>query len=338
SESFELGTDLVLALFFGDNMEEETAGFINWYADSRPAVSAILLFHRSYPVTPGQLTLYIIPKLRDIDPAVDIATGTNAGFAELNRNRPGDTGNDEICYSIHPQEHASDNRTLTENLKAQEYSVTSAKAFAGKKGIFVSPVTIQRRFNANNTFIELPYSGKEFPSRADSRLMSLFGACWSVGSLKYLCESGADSVTYFEAAGERGFIQGDDDSRWPDHFPALRKMIFPVYHVFRFLLGNKNMDAVKSVSSDPLRAECLALTDGKQARAILVNFTSAKLDAEIECCSGLFRIKSLSERNFAEAVSNYQLTGISHEEVVRSQSLFTIEPYSINFIEGWIRH
>ena len=338
SESFEIGTDLYLALFFGDNMEEEAAGFINWYAQSRPAISAILLLHRSYPVTPEQLALYIIPKLRDIDPAIDIATGTNAGFAELNRNRPGDTGNDQICYSIHPQEHASDNRTLTENLKAQEYSVTSAKAFAGKKGICVSPVTIQRRFNSNNAFIEMPDCGDEFPSRVDSRLMSLFGACWSVGSLKYLCESGADRVTYFETAGERGFIQGDDDSKWPDHFPAFRRMIFPVYHVFRFLLGNKNMDIVKSISSDPLRAECLALTDGKQARAILVNFTSSEQLAEIECCSGLFRIRSLSKESFPEALSNHQWTGIASEEVVKSQGIFTIEPYSINFIEGWIRH
>jgi hypothetical protein len=338
SESYEIGTDLDLALFFGDNMEEETAGFINWYVERKPAISAIFLLHRSYPVTPDQLALYIIPKLREIDPDIDIVTGTNAGFAELNRNRPGDTGNDHICYSMHPQEHASDNRTLTENLKAQEHSLTSAKVFAGKKGIWVSPVTIQRRFNANNTFIEMPHRGEEFPSRPDSRLMSLFGASWSVGSLKYLCESGADSVTYFETAGERGFIQGDDYSLWPDLFPAFRGMIFPVFHAFRFLLGNKNMDIVKSVSSDPLRAECLALTDGKQARAMLVNFTSHKQDAEIECCSGLFRIRSLSEHSFADAVSNHQWTGISQEEVVRSQNVFSLEPYSINFIEGWIRH
>ncbi|MFO7620850.1 MAG: hypothetical protein R6W81_06230 [Bacteroidales bacterium] len=337
-ESFEIGADLELALFFDDNSAEETAEFLEWYSNRKPVVTAIFLFHRSHPSTPDELAIQIVPLLRELDPEIDIVTGTNANFAQLNRHRPGETGNDHICYSIHPQEHASDNRTLVENLEAQGYSVRSALTFAGRKGIWVSPVTIQRRFNANNIFTETPPIGEGPPPQVDSRLMSLFGACWSVGSLKYLCESGADNVTYFETAGERGFIQGDDDPKWPSGFPAFRGMIFPVYHIFRFLLGNKNMDVVKTICSDPHRAECLALTDGKQARAILVSFSPSQQDIEIECCSGLFRIRSLVRESFSEAAKSHQWTGIATEEVVKSQGIFTIEPYSINFIEGWIRH
>jgi len=338
NESFDIGADLELALFFDDDSEKETAEFLEWYSNRKPAVSALYLFHRSYPSTPDQLALYVVPELKDIDPEIDIITGTNANFAQLNRNRPGDTGNDHICYSIHPQEHAWDNRTLVENLEAQENTVRSARAFSGRKGIWVSPVTIQRRFNATNTLIEERHGGDGAPPQVDSRLMSIFGACWSAGSLKYLCESGADSVTYFETAGERGFIQGDEDSEWSDLFPASAGMIFPVFHVFRFLLGNKNMDVVKSTSSDPLHAECLALTDGKQVRAMLTSFTSTPQNIKIECCTGLFRMRILCRDSLKEAVSSHQWTGNENCKVIKSQGIFTIEPYSINFIEGWIRH
>jgi hypothetical protein len=273
-----------------------------------------------------------------MDTDIKTGTGTNANFAQLNRNRPGDTGNDYICYSIHPQEHASDNTTLVENLKAQEYSVISASRFAGKKGIIISPVTIQRRFNASKTLFEMPWSGSGLPPQVDSRLVSLFGACWTVGSLKHLCESGAESITYYETVGERGIIQGDHASQWPSEFPVARGMIFPVYYVFRFLLGNKDFSAVKSISSKPLVTECLALTDGKQVRAMLVNFTSSVQPVKIDCCSGLFRMRSLSPDNYTEAVSKLRLTGIGLEQVIKSQSIFTLEPYSINFLEGWLQH
>ena len=102
-------------------------------------------------ILPGKSFLFS----EEANPDVKIVTGTNANFAQLNRNRPGETGNDSVCYSIHPQEHASDNLTLAENLEAQKYSIRSAQRFSGRKGIFISPVNIQRRFNANKTYIEI---------------------------------------------------------------------------------------------------------------------------------------------------------------------------------------
>ncbi|MBN2764082.1 MAG: hypothetical protein JXR41_13395, partial [Bacteroidales bacterium] len=267
-----------------------------------------------------------------------IGTGTNANFAELNRNRPGDTDNDFICFSIHPQEHATDNYTLTENLIAQYHTVKSASLFAGKKKIFISPVTLARRFNANISYIELPAYGEKMPQQIDSRQLSLYGACWTLGSLKYLCESEADSVTFYQTTGERGIIQGEYDSLWPEKFPATRGMIFPIYHIFRYLLSNKDLEVVKSVSSDPYKTECLALTDGKKIRALLVNLTGEVQIARINCCSGLFRIRSLHSGNFSEAVSNYRWTGNSAEKVIKSDDSFSLEPCSVNFIEGWLRH
>jgi len=337
-ESFDLGYKLELALFFDDNIHQEINNFTDWYSRRRLPVASILLFHKSVPSTPDNLAREIIPILRRVNPVVKIATGTNANFAQLNRNKPGETGNDSICYSIHPQEHASDNLTLAENLEAQKYSIMSAQRFAGKKGIVISPVNIQRRFNANKTYIEIPHSGLETPPRKDSRLMSLFGACWTAISLKYLCENGSESITFYETIGESGIFQGEFDSKWPEQFPAVKGMIFPVFHVFRFLLANKDLKLIKSRSSRPMVIDCLALTDGKKARIILVNFTGSVRTLQLECCSGLFRIRTLSVASFSEAALNFRWTGIENEKTIKSQNVFELEPYSINFIEGWRKH
>jgi len=98
------------------------------------------------------------------------------------------------------------------------------------------------------------------------------------------------------------------------------------------------MNVVKSISSHPGKTECLALTDGKKVRALLVNLTGRKQIVRIGCCPGLFRIRSLHSGNFSEAISNYRWTGNSGEKVIKSADSFSLEPCSLNFIEGWLKH
>lgn len=335
TESHDLGFPVELALFFDDNYSTSLRSFITWYQSAKITISSILLFHVSLPIIPDERAGEIIRSLRETDPDLWVATGTNANFAQLNRNRPGDSRNDSICFSIHPQEHLSDNITIIENLRAQGYAVSGARGFGGNKKITVSPVNIQKRYNANKSLYEATWTGSGIPPQVDSRQMSLLGACWTAISIKYLGEAGADSVTYYETAGERGIIQGDKDSQWPSAFKTVSGMIFPVYHVFRFILGNKNLTGIKSVSSDPVAVDSLALSDGRQARIILVNFTDNVRRVRLECCSGLFRIRTLCTACFAEAAENMRWSGIENEKVIQSEDNFDLEPYSINFIEGW---
>lgn len=337
-EALELGYRTEFALFFDDNVHQQINNFIDWYSRRNVPVANFLLYQRSCPSTPDILASEVIPLLRKVNPDVKIATGTNANFAELNRNRPGETGNDCVCYSIHPQEHASDNLTLVENLESQFHSVRSAQKIAGNKKIIISPVNIQRRFNANTGFIELPWSGPVMPPQVDSRMMSLFGACWTAGSLKFLFQADPDSITYYETAGERGIFQGDCDPQWPSEFQSEKGMIFPVFHVFRFLLSNKHLSLVRCTSSRPLVADCLALSDGKQGHLLLVNYTETRQKIKLECCSGLMRLRSLCSESFAEAAYDNRWTGIKNEKIVKTQETFEIEPFSLNFMEGWLKH
>jgi hypothetical protein len=338
SEAADLGYDPEFALFFDDNYKMQVRSFAEWYSGNKFKHAVVLPFHRFYPCTPENISREVNSVLKSRDPSLKTGSGTNANFAQLNRTRPAEAGHDFICYSIQPQEHASDNTTLIENLAAQAYTVISARKFGGNADVAISPVTIQRRFNANNTFVEMPWEGSDPPPQIDSRLMSLFGGCWITGSLRYLCGSGAARITYCEAAGERGIMMGETDSGWPSYFHAVRSMIFPSFHVFKFLLSNKSFRIVNSISSEPLAADCVALTDGRQVRIILVNYTDRVRKIRFECCSGLFRLRALSTESYFKAASNYNWKGIEDEKILKSENLFELDPFSINFIEGWKKH
>ena len=50
---------------------------------------------------------------------------------------------------------------------------------------------------------------------------------------------------------------------------------YPVYHVLKQILSMSDYKVRKTVSSDPVNADALLLTNGEFARLILVNYTSA---------------------------------------------------------------
>ncbi len=238
-EASLLGLELECALFFNENHELQIREFTSWARLSGVRISTVILLHQSAKVTPDQLTDIIAPILKDALPGINLVAGTNCNFAQVNRNRPVSGYIDGICYAIHPQEHAGDNLTLVENLEAQKYTIETARTFAGNKGIWISPVNIQRRFNANTSNYELPVISDVCPPQVDSRMMSLFGAAWTAISMKYIFEGGVNGVTFHETVGERGIMQGEYPSRWPKEFPSAKGMLFPVFHVFSFVLKSK---------------------------------------------------------------------------------------------------
>ncbi len=336
-EALRLKYPVELAVFFDDDYTAQVSAFISWIAKSRIPLDRITVFHKTKSSTPAILSEMIIPSIKNALPGIKTGAGTNANFAQLNRNRPDPLLLDYLSYSIHPQEHANDNITLTENLEAQMYTVESARNFSGGKGIWISPVNIMRRFNANSENYENTDKPAGCPPQIDSRLMSLYGACWTAGSLKYLIESGAEGITFFETAGERGIIQGDCTSRWPDKFNSVAGMIFPVYFVFRFLTKYKSFKILKSQSSDPLKAASLILTDGKEIIFILINFASSGHRVKIYNIPGLsdLKIRQLDADSFADAVyDNCWLENTKHTLVKQEQPL-TLNPFSVTFVDAY---
>jgi hypothetical protein len=334
TEAVRLQYTLEFVLFFDEDAVKQATDFVAWLSGKHVNTAVICLFHKTIQSTTYLLVNSVTPLLKDAFPGVMICCGTNANFAQLNRNRPESLNADLICYSIHPQEHASDNKTLVENLQAQGYTADSARNFADGKGIWISPVNIQRRFNANIENFETPFEGNEFPPQVDSRLMSLFGACWTAGSMKYLFEAGIKGATFFETTGERGVFQGDFPSRWPEEFHSVKGMIFPVFHLFRYILKNKYFKVIRSESSHPLDLDVLTLSDGQQLKIILANFTSNQQIIIFKTISGKFTIKRLNAENYAEASVDHNWTENSSAIPVYLNEKIIVEPFSLSFIDG----
>ena len=88
------------------------------------------------------------------------------------------------------------------------------------------------RFNPNASTQEEEIKSDQLPSQVDERQMSLFGAGWTLGSLKYLCESCPQSLTYYETTGWRGVMETKHSSPVSKLFNLLKGKVFPLYHVF----------------------------------------------------------------------------------------------------------
>lgn len=333
-EALALDYPIELAVFVDSDFQSQICDFAAWLNQRTMKIIAVILLHKDVAATPVEIIDFAGPIILRSLPNVKIIAGTNANFAQLNKARPDSPFMDYICYSIHPQEHAGDNLTLVENLQGQSYTVESAKKFPGGKDVWISPVNIQRRFNANAGYYEHKNEGDNCPPQVDSRMMSLLGAGWTVGSLKYLIENDVKGITFFETLGERGIMQGDKPSQWSDNFPAVEGMVFPVWHIFRFLLQNKSMEFLKSESSSPLEINSLAFTDGHTVKMLVANYTSNNQQVSFNFPNQKLASKELNEDTFGAATNDVNWLKESSVMIIDPREHLVMKPYSICFIEA----
>src|SRR5665647_810692 len=333
-EAVQLDYPVMFALFLGEQAYQQANQFIVWVLEFSIKIDSIILFHQTIQSTPDSLSDLIAPLFKSKFSDVKIGAGTNANFAQLNRNRPVSNGADFISYSIHPQEHANDNQTLVENLQAQKYTVESVLQFAGGKEVWVSPVNIQRRFNDNLENFEYSTDGESLLPQVDARLMSLFGAGWSAISLKCLSESGVNGCTYFETIGERGLIQGTTDSRWPHEFPSIAGMIFPVFHIFRYVLANKDYQVINSQCNHPMLVDSFVMTNGEMVKLIIVNFSSDRQKIQILGSIEDLQIKILDIESFAFAASESEWYDKQPAKRLTIKNNLSLNAFSICFCDG----
>jgi hypothetical protein len=273
-----LGCALEMALFLSDAWQSELQALAA-LLPPRPPVARFLVFTRE-PADASWLRA-IRERLRELVPGAPVAGGTNAYFCELNRNRPPLEPLDALVYSLNPQVHAFDELSLVESVAAQAETVTSARALGHGLPVIVSPVTLKPRFNPNATGPEQPPPPGQLPAQVDPRQLSLFGAAWTLGSLKYLSESGAASVTYYETTGWRGVMETEAGSTLPERFPSAPGMLFPLYHIFADLADLKPGQILACCSSNPLAVLGLAVRNGDTLHLLLANLTATPQQVEM---------------------------------------------------------
>lgn len=272
-EAGQFGLPVAVAAFFGDAPDREADVLLDALRELPMPLVSLLLLQHGKPVLPDAAAASLLPALRAALPDVPVGLGTDRNFAELNRNRPA-ADVDFLSWSACPQMHVVDTRSIVENLAALAETIRSARAFGGDRRLHVGPVTLKRRCldETGNLPASLP---GELPWNVDARQMSLFGAGWTLVGVKYLAESGADSLTYGEVAEMRGLFLPSGAPHVPA-FPAMPGAFFPAYFVRRELLADPSALVVPWRSSDPLRVDGLALrsSDGSSLKLLLANLTA----------------------------------------------------------------
>lgn len=299
-----LGAKLEAALFLSDDAETELRALAGELERLRPAVAAWLVFHVREKSTTEQWVRLARRRLSGYDARVPFASGTNAYFTELNRERPPAQALDQVCYSINPQVHAFDNSSLVETLAAQAETVASARQFVGELPVAVTPVTLRPRFNPNAAGPAPEPGPGELPEPVDVRQMSLFGAGWTLGSLRYLSESGVASVTFYETTGWRGVMETEAGSPVPERFRSIRGGVFPLYHVLADAGEFAGGEVIPAVSSDILAVDGLMLRQDGKARVLLANLSPERRRGRINLAglAGTVFVKVLDETNAEQAM------------------------------------
>lgn len=270
-----LGCGVEIALFVRD--EQDLIATDDWLNQTQLRLNRILLFHSEYTTTPGPLIIMARRCLARHLARSDLAVGTDAFFAEFNRERPDPAlmdAVDAVTYSINPQVHACDEDSLVESLEAQAHTVHSAKAIAPAKRICVSPVTLKMRWNPNATAApSLPVPG-ELPPAADPRQLTEFAAVWTLGSLKHLAQAGAFSVTMHQTVGYLGVMECETGSPLRDRWAAAAGELYPLGHALADLRDRSHAQVAHCTSSQPLVADALVLDRDGQLEIQLLNLTA----------------------------------------------------------------
>lgn len=322
-----------LGLFVTDNADQELSSLTPHFPSSVP-VSRVVIFHEKEQTTSARWVecarAWLAPRL----PGVPICGGTNLYFAELNRSRPDLAALDGVTYSINPQVHAFDERSLVENLEGQYDTVVTAHSFCGDRPVIVSPVTLKPRFNPDAIGPEPPAKPGELPSAVDPRQMSLFAAAWTVGSAKQLAEAGVASVTFYETTGWRGVKETDQGCPLPEIFASFPGMVFPVYHVLADLADLKDGELVTCRSSDPLRVQGLAVQTDGSLHILIANLTAQPQECSIAPVGGdRVETRSLDASSAPLAMTHPQefRSGAKQLEIPLGDSTLnlTLHPYSV---------
>nr|MCS5613749.1 hypothetical protein [Candidatus Poribacteria bacterium] len=303
NEAKLLNISLEIALHLDNSAEEQIKSWKRAVEQFEPPVTTYLIFHLEEVDESSTSSKWIEIAHRYLSGA-KIGAGTNAYFTELNRNRPSAERLDLICYSINPQVHAFDNSSLTETLEAQAITVESAQQFSAGLLLAVTPITFLPRFNPNAAAPESDPKAGELPAQVDVRQMSLYGAGWTLGSLKYLSQSGVYSATYYETSGWRGIMETEDGSQLPEQFQSIPSAVFPLYHVLADVGDFAGGEIMLSTSSNPLTLEGIAIKKGGQRRIILANLSLSPLEVKVKDLAENVLVRHLNETNIQSANRN----------------------------------
>jgi hypothetical protein len=336
NEARALGVPLEVALHLTDAAEKEIAELIPKLVRTDAPLATWLIFHQSEKSTSKKWVVLAREKLIPFHPEVRLGAGTDAYFVEINRGHP-PKDIELLCFSVNPQVHATDNLTIIENLEGMEATVESARLVGEDHPMAIGPVTLRPRFNPSATGPEPETLPGDLPARVDSRQMSLFGAGWTLGTLKALAKPGVHSITYYETTGRLGVMEREKDPPLHRRFPSMPGWVFPLYHVLADAGDFAGAGVLPWTSGNDLVIEGIGLLKGGRTRILLANLTDQPQKVRLACplLKGEVRVKRMDETNVMAAMTMAGTFRTDTGEVASGQPLeIDLHPYAVCRIDG----
>jgi hypothetical protein len=203
--------------------------------------------------------------------------------------------------------------------------------------VLITPVTLKMRHNPYATAAPPPVPTGELPPQVDVRQMSLFGAGWTLGSLKYLAENGVASATYYETTGWRGVMETAYGSNVPEKFHSFPGGVFPMYHVFADVAEFAGGQIVPTKSSQPLSVEGLILRQGERQRVLLANVTDTPQQVAVAGLPAGVQVRLLDETNAEQAMQapeEWRGEGSANYATVAGVLTLELRPYAVARIDS----
>ncbi|AZN42763.1 hypothetical protein [Paenibacillus albus] len=257
-------------------------------------VDTVFIYDESSIVSSGEL-LVKLGLVRDAAGLeFRIGGGTRAYFAELNRAPQLLVPQLEaVMYTINPQVHAFDTASIAETVSAQGDTVRSARKLSPGLPLSIGPITFKPRMNPVALSVESKRRAEERANHVDARQWSLFGAGWTLGSLRHLAEAGADRACYYETVGPLGVMREGAAS------------VYPLFHVFASAGDLQGAELLECCVSEPLTCEAAALRRrDAQVALLLANYTNEAVTLQVKLGGGGLlpsRLRVLDERSFSAA-------------------------------------
>ncbi|MCO5221515.1 MAG: hypothetical protein M9947_08000 [Thermomicrobiales bacterium] len=273
--------------------------------------------------------------------SVRIGGGTRAFFTELNRavDFLPVRELDVVTFTLNPQVHAFDNLSIMECISAQTDVVRSARAMAGERPLSVGPITLRQQWNPNATAAPPKPGPDELPPAVDPRQLSLFGAAWTVGSLKRMADEGVETATYFELTGWKGLIEHRERLTRRELFPSDPGQLFPVYHVFRAIARFAGGQSVWITVPNPFQAEALAVRNDGNLRVLVANLTEADQTIALEGLQVTEPMVAILDETTYEAASaeaGFVESSMRPASLERGTLALDLKPYAVAFVDGMV--
>lgn len=187
----KLNAKLELILFFENDYDRQRSSLVQSIGFVAQSIYSMLLLDRRAKISTALLMSKAYPLIKTAWPSIKVGYGTDAYFASLNRSRPDNLLYDFVSFSVMPQVHASDTRSLIENLECQRDMIKTIRSFT-RKEIHISPLSFHKIKNHDavseeNSIVE-----------EDAMMHSRFAESWILFALQEFEEADFVSIPFLK--------------------------------------------------------------------------------------------------------------------------------------------